>query len=130
MSSETKHPVIDLMQQQKLSQCKGATMRLGAEDCCLNKDSLIAKVYNSNSISERHRHRYEFNSQYADEFERKGMRLVGHHPVSNLIEAIEIPTHPWFIGVQFHPEFKSKPHQPHPLFKEFIGACLKNSKNT
>lgn len=129
MDPQTNYPVVALMEEQKQAHGKGATMRLGATDCCLKPNSLIHKTYQQTQISERHRHRYEFNNAYISEFENNGMLLVGRHPVSHLVEAIEIPSHPWFIGVQFHPEFKSKPHQPHPLFTGFIKACLKESKN-
>ena len=124
MDTHTTHPVVAMMEEQKLSTMKGATMRLGAAICHLSENSLIRSVYNQDAISERHRHRYEFNSTYAKEFENHGMNLVGHHPGSHLVEAIEIPTHPWFIGVQYHPEFQSKPHQPHPLFVGFVKAGL------
>ena len=99
-------------------------MRLGAADCSLAEGSLIRKVYDKATISERHRHRYEFNSAYAEAFESAGMRLVGKQPTSRLIEAVELPSHPWFIGVQFHPEFQSKPHHPHPLFAGFVKAAI------
>ncbi len=121
---QTKHPVVSIMEEQKLNTLKGATMRLGAALCHLTQGSLIRSIYNQDTISERHRHRYEFNGTYEKEFEDHGMNLVGHHPISHLVEAIEIPSHPWFIGVQYHPEFQSKPHKPHPLFVGFIKAGL------
>ncbi len=124
MDTKTTHPVVSLMEQQKQQQEMGGTMRLGAADCLLAEKSLIRKVYGQADISERHRHRYEFNSAYAEAFESAGMRLVGKQPTSGLIEAIELPEHPWFIGVQFHPEFQSKPHRPHPLFAGFVKAAM------
>lgn len=124
MNPNTSHPVVALLENQKLQLCKGGTMRLGAAVCHLTKNSLIASVYEKKSISERHRHRYEFNGTYAKEFEAAGLNVVGHHPATHLVEAIELKDHPWFIGVQFHPEFQSKPYQPHPLFTEFIRAAL------
>lgn len=129
MNAETTHPVVYLMEQQKSASQKGATMRLGAAPCILRSDSLICQVYGEERISERHRHRYEFNDHYAQEFEKQGMCLVGHHADSNIVEAVEIKEHPWFIGVQFHPEFQSKPYSPHPLFVGFIKAGI-NYKNT
>ena len=124
MDEATTHPVVALMEQQKQQHGMGGTMRLGAVDCSLVEGSLIRKVYNQTTISERHRHRYEFNSTYAKAFEEAGMRLVGKQPISGLIEAVELPSHPWFIGVQFHPEFQSKPHHPHPLFAGFVKAAI------
>ena len=124
MDSKTTRPVVSLMEQQKQHQGLGGTMRLGAADCSLAEGSLIRKVYDKATISERHRHRYEFNSAYAEAFESAGMRLVGKQPTSRLIEAVELPSHPWFIGVQFHPEFQSKPHHPHPLFAGFVKAAI------
>lgn len=124
MDANTSHPVVALLENQKLQLCKGGTMRLGAAVCHLAKNSLISSVYGKKSISERHRHRYEFNGAYAKEFEAAGLNLAGHHPDTHLVEAVEIKNHPWFIGVQFHPEFQSKPYQPHPLFAEFIRAAL------
>lgn len=130
IDSQTTHPVVAMIEDQKSSTVKGATMRLGAAICHLSQGSLIRSVYNQDTISERHRHRYEFNSTYAKEFESHGMNLVGHHPVSHLVEAIEIPAHPWFIGVQYHPEFQSKPHQPHPLFVSFVKAGLEHKNKS
>lgn len=126
MDEATMHPVISMMEQQKRPQGMGATMRLGAEDCSLAEGSLIQTVYGTKDISERHRHRYEFNSAYADAFETAGMRLAGKQPVSGVIETVELTSHPWFIGVQFHPEFQSKPHRPHPLFAGFIKAAMEH----
>ncbi len=120
------HPVIDLMEAQKGIEKKGATMRLGAYPCVLQDDSLAAKVYGKKKISERHRHRYEFNNKYRDIFAEKGMALSGLSPDLSLVEIVELKDHPWFLGCQFHPEFKSRPMESHPLFKGFIKAALQN----
>jgi CTP synthase len=101
-------------------------MRLGAYPCVLKTDSLAFKAYNAEEISERHRHRYEFNNQYLEQFEQAGMRAVGTNPDTNLVEVVEIPTHPYFVGVQFHPEYKSTVANPHPLFVSFVKAALKH----
>ena len=103
-------------------------MRLGAEPCVLAPNSRIREVYGTDRISERHRHRYEFNDAYAQAFENAGLRLSGRHERLSIVEAIELPLHPWFIGVQFHPEFQSKPHRPHPLFVDFVKASLAYQK--
>ncbi|MEB2284436.1 MAG: CTP synthase [Myxococcales bacterium] len=121
---ETPHPVIDLMTAQKSIDKKGGTMRLGAYPCVLADGSLAAKVYGKKKISERHRHRYEFNDAYRGAVESRGMRLSGLSPDGTLVEVVEIPGHPWFIGCQFHPEFKSKPLDCHPLFRGFVRAAL------
>jgi CTP synthase len=124
--ADSPHPVIDLMETQKGIEKKGATMRLGAYPCVLQDDSLAAKVYGKKKISERHRHRYEFNNQYRAAFAEKGMTLSGLSPDSSLVEIVELKDHPWFLGCQFHPEFKSRPMESHPLFKGFIKAALQN----
>ena len=124
--ANTPHPVIDLMEAQKGIEKKGATMRLGAYPCVLQDDSLAAKVFGKKKISERHRHRYEFNNQYRAAFAEKGMTLSGLSPDSSLVEIVELKDHPWFLGCQFHPEFKSRPMEAHPLFKGFIKAALQN----
>ncbi len=116
--------IIDFMEEQKKISDKGATMRLGAYPCQLEPDSLAYAVYGERSISERHRHRYEFNNKYKALFEKKGMRATGICKERDLVEIIEIPDHPWFVGVQFHPEFKSRPLAPHPLFSNFVKASL------
>jgi CTP synthase len=123
-ASDTAHPVICLLQEQKKVEEKGATMRLGAQACRLTDGSRARAAYDSHEVSERHRHRYEFNPTYRDEFMRKGFHVTGVNPVNGLAEIIEIPSHPWFLAVQFHPEFKSKPTKAHPLFAGFIGAAL------
>ena len=120
--------VIDFMEEQKLLKNKGGTMRLGAYPCSLKKDSKVRQIYNKPLISERHRHRYEFNNKYRQLFEKHGMTLSGICKDRDLVEIVEIEEHPWFIGVQFHPEFKSKPLQPHPLFTSFVEAALNNSQ--
>jgi CTP synthase len=123
----TKHPVIHIMEYQKTITNKGGTMRLGAYPAILKPDSLAARAYGATEISERHRHRYEFNNTYRAELEAKGLILAGVSPNNELVEIIELANHPWFVGVQFHPEFKSRPNKPHPLFRDFIGATIKNS---
>ena len=122
---DTTHPVIDLMEEQKNIDDKGGTMRLGAYPCRIEKDSKAYQVYGEENISERHRHRYEFNNRYFDDYKSAGMSPVGINPKENLVEMIEIPGHPWFIGVQFHPEYKSTVARPHPLFVRFVEACIK-----
>ena len=106
----------------------GGTMRLGSYEARLKKDTKISKIYNSLKIEERHRHRYEVNINYKEDFENKGMIFSGLSPDNKLPEIIELKDHPWFIGVQFHPEFKSRPLTPHPLFSSFIKAAKINSK--
>lgn len=116
--------VIDLMEEQKQITQKGGTMRLGAWDCSLKKDSKIYDAYKKENISERHRHRYEFNNKYKKILEDAGLICSGINPTTGLVEVIEVPNHPWFIGVQYHPEYKSTVASPHPLFVAFIKACL------
>jgi len=103
-------------------------MRLGAYPCILERDSLALAAYESQEISERHRHRYEFNNDYRERLGEHGMRFTGLSPDRNLVEIIELPDHPWFLGCQFHPEFKSRPMNPHPLFKAFIAASLAEAR--
>ncbi len=122
---KAEHPVIHLMPDQEQVTRKGGTMRLGAYDCRLRKGSLAHKAYQSLQISERHRHRYEFNNDYAADLEKHGLLATGHNPDSQLVEIIELKDHPWFVGVQFHPELKSTVENPHPLFVSFVKACLK-----
>jgi CTP synthase len=127
MSSATSHPVIDLMEEQKTVTDMGGTMRLGAYDCELREGSRVYEAYGKEAlIKERHRHRYEFNNAYQDEYERAGMRCVGINPAANLVEIVEIPANRWYIGTQFHPEYSSTVLHPHPLFLSFIKACIKN----
>lgn len=127
MNPKTPHPVIDLMEHQKDISDYGGTMRLGAYDCRLiNKDSNVFRAYNKLSVRERHRHRYEFNDSYLKEFEDNGMKAVGINPETDLVEIIEIPGHKWFVGVQFHPEYRSTVLNPHPLFVDFIKYSIEN----
>ncbi len=121
---DSPNPVIALMIEQQTVADKGGTMRLGAYPCTIKDGTLAHKVYGKRKIKERHRHRFEFNSAYRDVIERNGMVLCGSSPNGELVEMVEIPKHPWFIAVQFHPEFKSKPLDPHPLFKGFVRAAL------
>ncbi len=123
---KSPHPVIHLMEMQKEVQEKGATMRLGAYPCLLQENSLALKLYGKKKISERHRHRYEFNNGYREILGRRGMTLGGISPDGSLVEIIELKDHPWFLGCQFHPEFKSRPMDCHPLSKGFIKAALQN----
>lgn len=124
---KTPFPVIDLLLEQKKIKIKGGTMRLGAYSCKLEKDSLAFKIFNQEMIYERHRHRYEFNNSYKNDFSKYGIKFSGLNQDLNLVEIIELPNHPWFIGVQFHPEFKSRPNRAHPLFREFIKAAIEKS---
>ena len=124
METATSHPVIDIMEEQKNITEKGGTMRLGAYPCKLEKGSRAASIYGSLDISERHRHRYEFNNKYMDAFEKGGMKPTGINPATGLVEIVEIEDHPWFVGVQFHPEYKSTVLNPHPLFVSFVKAAL------
>lgn len=121
---ETKYPVIALLEAQKNVKDLGGTMRLGAYPCKVRKKSLAAAAYGKSLVYERHRHRYEFNNKYRKLFEKKGMIFSGIYPKKNLVEIIELKNHPYFVAVQFHPEFKSKPDKAHPLFREFIKAAL------
>ncbi len=120
--------VIDFMEEQRTQLAKGGTMRLGSYPCWLKDGSQARKIYGESLIRERHRHRYEFNNRYRPLLEKKGMLIAGLNRDRDLVEIIEVPKHPWFIGVQFHPEFKSKPLAPHPLFASFIGASLEKRK--
>ncbi len=123
---DTAHPVIDLLPEQKDISDKGGTMRLGAYPCDLTENTRSFDVYGKEKISERHRHRYEFNPDYMESLKGSGLVIAGTSPDGRLVEMIEIEGHPWFVGCQFHPEFKSRPWQPHPLFSGFISASLKN----
>ncbi|APG59933.1 CTP synthase [Christiangramia salexigens] len=128
MDPETKHPVIDLMEEQKEITHKGGTMRLGAWDCKLTKGSIIYDVYKTDLIKERHRHRYEYNNKYKEQLENAGMASTGINPETGLVEIIELKDHPWFVGVQYHPEYKSTVANPHPLFVSFVKAALEHSQ--
>lgn len=125
---EKTYPVIDIMENQKDVSEKGGTMRLGLYPCKLTAGSRTAGIYNEDLIYERHRHRYELNNAFRQKLEAAGMTLAGLSPDNNLVEIVEIPDHPWFIGAQFHPEFKSRPNKPHKLFIDFIRASLENKK--
>ena len=129
INSDTSYPVISMMEEQKELKNLGGTMRLGAYDCHVEKDSLLHKIYENDVVSERHRHRYEFNNKYMKDFEENGVVFSGKNKVNNLMETIEIPDHPWFIGVQYHPEYKSRVVNPHPLFISFIKAGLTHQTN-
>ncbi len=128
MTNITTHPVIDLMEEQKGITEKGGTMRLGGYKCHLIENSKVSKIYKQKDIRERHRHRYEFNNDYLEEFQKNGMLAAGINPESNLVEIMEQPAHPWFIGTQFHPEYRSTVLNPHPLFVSFIEAAVLYSK--
>ncbi len=124
----TPYPVIDLMPDQQHIDEKGGTMRLGAYPCQLAEGSLSYAAYGEERIMERHRHRYEFNNAYRALFESSGMRIGGVNPDRNLVEIVEVTGHPWFVGVQYHPELRSRPNRPHPLFRDFIGAALTHAQ--
>ena len=130
MDDSTKHPVISLMDNQIEVQDKGGTMRLGSWKCKIVKESLAYKIYNEETISERHRHRYELNFDYMDKLADSGMVFSGLNPKTGLVEIIEIPNHDWFLGVQFHPEYQSTVENPHPVFVSFVKACKNKSKNS
>lgn len=128
MDSNTEHPVIHLMEDQKDISNKGGTMRLGSYPCKIKKDSLANRIYGKVNIKERHRHRYEFNNAYLKSFEENGLMATGINPDNNLVEMVEVPAHPFYIGVQFHPELKSTVMNPHPLFVNFVKAALTYSQ--
>ncbi|MEP2937115.1 MAG: CTP synthase [Gilvibacter sp.] len=129
MNSQTSDPVIDLMEAQKIVTHKGGTMRLGAWKCDLLPDSIVSDVYKQSTILERHRHRYEYNNDYRDQLEAAGLKATGINPDTGLVEIVELPSHPWFVGVQYHPEYKSTVASPHPLFVAFVKASQKYSSN-
>ncbi|WP_298037086.1 CTP synthase [uncultured Desulfuromonas sp.] len=122
---DAKNPVIHIMEGQKGVTRKGGTMRLGAYPCTLQEKTLARRIYGKQDISERHRHRYEFNNGYRETLQETGLLLSGVNPEADLVEIVELADHPWFLGCQFHPEFRSRPMAPHPLFESFVGACLK-----
>lgn len=128
MNPATAFPVIDIMEEQKKIHIKGGTMRLGSYSCKVKKDSLAWQVYNSAEIVERHRHRFEFNNAYLADYEKAGMKPVGINEDNNLVEIIELVDHPWFVAVQFHPEYKSTVASPHPLFVHFVKASIQHKK--
>lgn len=128
MDVASKNPVIDLMEEQKTITDKGGTMRLGAWSCKLRKGSIVHEAYKNDTIKERHRHRYEFNSTYKEQMEAAGMLATGLNPDTGLVEIVEITKHPWFVGVQYHPEYKSTVANPHPLFVAFVKAALNHKQ--
>lgn len=131
INPETTHPVIDLMPEQKDVEDLGGTMRLGLYPCKITPGTVAEEVYGSNLIYERHRHRYEFNNHYRTQMQENGLVIGGQSPDDKLVEMVEVPEHPWYVGVQFHPEFKSRPNHAHPLFAGFVRAAIekKNKKN-
>ena len=129
MDADTPNPVINLMEEQKNITNKGGTMRLGSWKCELKEDSLVNKIYGTKLINERHRHRYEYNNMFKAQLEKAGMKATGINPETGLVEIIEIPSHPWFVGVQYHPEYKSTVANPHPLFVAFVKAAGEHAKN-
>ncbi|MGZ5253942.1 MAG: CTP synthase, partial [Flavitalea sp.] len=136
MNPTTPDPVIDLMAGQKEITAKGGTMRLGSYPCAISEGSLAERIYGGNLINERHRHRWEFNNKYLEQFEQAGMKASGKNPDSNLVEIVELQGHPFFVGVQYHPELKSTVENPQPIFVHFIHAAKEyaeqksSSKNT
>ena len=122
---DSKNHVIDIMPDQKHVEQLGGTMRLGKYPCQIMPDTKAAEIYGDNLIYERHRHRFEVNNDYREQLEQAGMIFSGRAPDNRIVEMMEIKDHPWYIAVQFHPEFKSRPNRPHPLFKGFVGAALK-----
>jgi CTP synthase len=129
LDSDCEHPVIDIMAEQKTMHGKGGTMRLGAYPCKLEPESLLANLYGLTEVSERHRHRFEVNNRYRDSLSEAGMRFSGVSPDDTLVEVVELSDHPFFLGCQFHPEFKSRPHRPHPIFQGFVKAALQKVEN-
>ena len=128
MDSKTPHNVIDLMENQKNITNMGGTMRLGGYECVLRAGSRVREIYGNEVIRERHRHRYEFNNDYREEFEQKGMQCVGINPDSDLVEIVEVPANRWYVGTQFHPEYTSTVLKPHPLFINFVKAAIAYKK--
>ena len=128
IAEDSKYPVISMMEEQKSIANMGGTMRLGAYKCQLKPESNSSSAYNTDLIYERHRHRFEFNNAYLEDFEKAGMIATGKNPETGLVEVVEIPSHPWFVGTQFHPEYKSTVANPHPLFVAFINASITYNK--
>ena len=128
IAEDSKNPVISMMEEQKSISNMGGTMRLGSYKCELKPNSFTANAYHTEKINERHRHRYEFNNDYLEQYEKAGMIATGKNPDTGLVEVVEIPEHPWFVGAQYHPEYKSTVAKPHPLFVAFIKASLENKK--
>lgn len=125
---KTEHPVVCLMEEQVDVENKGGTMRLGACPCVLEEGSKAMTAYGTKNVSERHRHRFEVNNAYREQLESNGMLLSGINPDIGVVEMIEIPDHPWYVATQAHPELKSQPVKPHPLFKDFVAAAVKHSE--
>jgi CTP synthase len=125
INDKTEFPVIFLMEDQKDVTDKGGTMRLGAYECAIEQPSKAYDTYNKELITERHRHRYEFNNKFLEDFAAAGMKATGINPTGKMVEIVEIEDHPWFVGVQFHPEYSSTVLNPHPLFVEFLEATIK-----
>ena len=123
-SRDCTFPVIDILPDQKKVRQKGGTMRLGAYPCQNRPQTKLYEAYQCETVSERHRHRYEFNDKYKKELEAAGLVISGTSPQNNLVEVVELPGHPWYLACQFHPEFKSRPYKSHPLFRSFIKASL------
>jgi CTP synthase len=128
MDTNTTYPVIDMMEEQKKIMIKGGTMRLGAYECILKKQSKAFQAYQQTTIHERHRHRYELNNHYLPQLEEAGFMATGINPESKLVEIMELKKNPWFLGVQFHPELKSTVDNPHPLFVKFVEAALEEKR--
>jgi CTP synthase len=124
MDPGTPNPVIHLMDEQKNITDKGGTMRLGLYPCELMEGTRVREAYGTEMVKERHRHRYEFNNDYRKRLQDAGMKMAGICPGRDLVEIVELEDHPWFVGVQFHPEFRSRPVRPHPLFRQFVAAAL------
>ena len=129
IDENTKNPLIHIMEEQKGIDKKGGTMRLGAYPCIIKKDTLASRIYEKEKISERHRHRYEYNNDYKEQLENAGMKVCGTSPDGLLVEMVEIPDHPYFIASQFHPELKSRPNNPAPLFVGLVKACINSIEN-
>ena len=125
--ARTRTAVIDLLPEQKAVKAMGASMRLGTYECAVKKGSLAHRAYGTTTVHERHRHRYEVNNKYRKLLEASGLAVTGVYPARNLVEIIELRGHPWFVAAQFHPEFKSRPEHPHPLFRDFVAAALARS---
>ena len=128
INPDTPHPVISLQRGRVTDEDLGGTLRLGSYDCEVKEGSKAFEAYGHKLIAERHRHRYEFNNQYLDQFEESNMVISGYNSEYHLVEMVELKDHPWFIAVQFHPEFKSRPLRPHPLFRDFIKATIEHKK--
>jgi len=127
--AKSRYPVIDLLPEQKNVKNMGATMRLGVYECTLKKGTLAHDAYGTLNISERHRHRFEVNNKFRKLIEDAGMVIAGTHAPKNLVEIVELKDHPWFLATQFHPEFKSRPEAPHPLFRDFVAAAVARAES-